>query len=222
MAMNPIQVSDDPMLQSEEEIKKAKAGKVEDNVLEFGDDDIVIVVNTLDVPFRFKYEGALYELDPGEKTQLPGFMAWHYLKKFADYFYRQVEPTAANLKKARARDYDKTDPLFATLIVNETKIKKPVDSESRGKVIKLQGDAKLDDALKDDADLGGEDQVLSERTVTDDVVDENAFENAASDQDKSIDEFNKEVVEGDKSAEEFADEKEKQAETTKKAAKAKK
>lgn len=220
MANGQIRVSDNPMLQNEEDIESIKQGKsVQDKILEFGDDDIVIVRNKLKVPFRFKYEGGLYELDPGEQTQLPGFMAWHFLKKYADYYYRQVDPTPANLKKARARDYQRNDPLFADLIVTETKIKKPVDAESRGKVIKLDGDSKLDDAIKGDAELGNEDQVLPERQINDEVVDEQAFENAATDQDKSIDEFNQAKKDG--KVDEFKEKKESEAEA-KKSPKAKK
>lgn len=221
-------VSDAPMLQTEDEIARVKSGKSsEENKMEFGDDDIVVVTNTLKIPFRFKYEGALYELDPGEQTQLPGFMAWHYLKSFADYYFRHVERTEANLKKARARDYERDEPLFRQLIVSETKIKKPVDAESRGKVIKLQGDAHIDDSIKQaaggDLGMGSGDQVMPERKMTDTIVSEAEFDGAVSDRDKAVEEFNEKVIEGDMSKEEFAEAKTKEAEAkAKKSTQAKK
>lgn len=223
-------VSDAPMLQTEEEIQRAKSGEAaENNVMEFGEDDIVIVQNILDIPFRFKYEGALYELDPGEQTSLPGFMAWHYLKSFADYYYRHVERTEANLRKARARGYQRNEPLFAKLIIRETEIKKPVDAESRGKVIKLKSDAHIDDSIKEavggDIGTGEGDQVLPERKLSNKVASEQEFVDAQTDQDRAIDEFN-DAIEGGMSKEEFKAKKEAEAKKAeadaKKSSKAKK
>lgn len=197
----------DPMLQSAEEIERLKTGKAADNekILEFGDDDIVNVKNILDKPFRFNYEGAMYEVEAGDTTQLPGFMAWHFLKKFADYWYRHIE---RDLKKANARNYNRNDKLFIKLIVQEAKIPKPVAGD-RDAVVKLKGNSQLPDDIKEDFESSGEDYTAPEQKLKADTpIPDAEFDANMSEQDKAIEEAN---ANPDAKAEEFPDAKKKDA-----------
>ena len=99
----------------------------------FGRDDQVVVVNPLNTPYIFMWDGKRYRLAPNVEQPMPGWMADHYVKEMVNLLMSNDERQKELTNEASRKSY------YDKIIRSHTKMTSIDDPASSDEIIELGG-----------------------------------------------------------------------------------